>query len=95
MKTLAVLLTLLTANVAVASEVGIENPQDVIAAEKTLALATAEKDASDRWANEPFEYMATAHQTAELNKKLEKLNVKIAESLETKLEQKLTLDLNL
>lgn len=89
MKKLAALLFVFAFSAAIASEVGTRNPNAEDAAKNTLALAVAEKGAGERWNTEPMKFMATAHQTAELDKKVAALNEKVSQSLDALIAEKI------
>jgi hypothetical protein len=89
MKKLAAIIALFATIGATASEVGTQNPIDVEITKNNLALATADKGAGDPWTEEPLEFMATAHQTAKLNKQLKALEMNLSIRLDDKISEKL------
>ncbi|WP_096086687.1 hypothetical protein [Agaribacterium haliotis] len=87
MKLLAVLSVLFAANSVLAGEVGTPNPSSEVKAEK-VELALADKGAGTSWSVEPLKFQATAHQTAELNKRVDQMNAEISANLDALIAEK-------
>lgn len=89
MKFLIALGAVFVAQGVLANEVGTQNPKSVEKAKPAIELALAEKGAGTSWNQEPLVFKATAHQTAKLNKTVEKMNQDISDSLDALIAQKL------
>ena len=90
MKTLALaFLTAIASSGVVASEVGASYPQLAGGNATNVAVAIAETGASTSWATKPFENMATAKQTRELNDRVEGINAQMNIELEALIAEKL------
>ncbi len=94
MKILAIFTIALAAQGAMASEVGATNPKGAEQTGKTVELALADKGAGASWSVEPLTFQATAHQTAELNTAVEKMNAKVSTDLDARIAEKLAQSLS-
>ena len=85
MKALVLVLALVSSG-AIASDVGAPNRQETNA---NLALATQEAGASQSWAVEPIDPIATTHQVTQLNRQIDEINDRVARDLDALIAEKM------
>lgn len=93
MKLFATLGALLVVPVAMAGEVGAQYPASVESS-TTMTLAMAENGAGSSWAVDTKDYKATAHQTAQLNANVTKMNADLSEKLSAQIAEKVMVSLS-